>query len=565
MGGFSALLGHAVGGFEQARQQDMERGFADEQNRRAQIGGFLQKIAGDETAHPFSRNAAIQEYIKLSQQPWNKPYKFDPNVVVAPPEQQTKASFTPPPQPGLQLGMTPIPAPPAGVSLAPQAGTFMSPAQKTQMLAQREGAVTREQMGAEAGPPVMQFGPNGEMTTTLPSKLPGQTFENTFNPMMLRGMAAMMHPVQYADPQTGQPLLGMQNKLTQEIYGQGGEVLPPGTVAFAPSLIGKTGTEVMSPSGAITRTTTKQLVPPKGAGAGAAKTAKPTASAPPAPPPSVLGVPPAGAEAVAPTGQAQASTASTAPTKAAKGGAAGAAPRSSQLPTQLPRSSEDWQKIHDPVTLDAIDWATQGRKPTGGPMAERQVRARMAQLGLAPAMPIPPAMQQKIQEGFVARNSAIDLIDDVMANKKVLNSLLSSGKIAVASDPDGNGVLSRAANLTDQEARVASDFQQLIEHANLLRGPLGATGFRGKEAWGALQAQRGKPMADPRMTMQIMTGMRSRLIGLNSADKLVLGGQGMGGAAADPYEGRTATGPGGHKIKYTGGKWIDTQTGAAIL
>jgi len=197
-------------------------------------------------------------------------------------------------------------------------------------------------------------------------------------------------------------------------------------------------------------------------------------------------------------------------------------------------------------------------------MAERQVRARMAQLGLAPAMPIPPAMQQKIQEGFVARNSAIDLIDDIMANQKVLNSLLSSGKIAIASDPDGNGVLSRGMDLTDQEARVAGDFQQLIEHANLLRGPLGATGFRGKEAWGALQAQRGRPLADPRITTQVMTGMRSRLVGLNSADKLVLGGQGMGGAAADPYEGRTATGPNGHKIKYTGGQWIDAATGAAI-
>src|SRR5438874_944802 len=115
----------------------------------------------------------------------------------------------------------------------------------------------------------------------------------------------------------------MQNKLTQEIYGQGGEVLPPGTVAFAPSLIGKTGTEVMSPSGAITRTTTKQLVPPKGTGAG--KSAKPVASAPPAPPAGILGVPPTGAEAV-PTEQAQASTASATSARAAKGKTAAGTP-----------------------------------------------------------------------------------------------------------------------------------------------------------------------------------------------------------------------------------------------
>jgi hypothetical protein len=159
-------------------------------------------------------------------------------------------------------------------------------------------------------------------------------------------------------------------------------------------------------------------------------------------------------------------------------------------------------------------------------MAERQVRSYMQAHGMEPSLPVPPALQDKIQEAFQARNSAIGLIDDVTKNSDVLSSLISSGKIAIASDPDGNGLVTRMAGLSDKEAQVAGDFSQLVEHANLLRGPLGATGFRGKEAWSALQAQRGSPMGDPRITRQQLAGMRQRLIKLNSADAMILNGMG---------------------------------------
>jgi len=222
------------------------------------------------------------------------------------------------------------------------------------------------------------------------------------------------------------------------------------------------------------------------------------------------------------------------------------------------------QAINDPVTREAYDWAMLGQKPTGSPMAVRQVESRMNQLGLAKSLPVPPALQRTIQEQFVARNSAIGLIDDVLANKQVLSDMIGAGKIAVASNPDGSGVLQRIASLNDQEARVAGDFAQLVEHANLLRGPLGATGFRGREAWAALQQQRGKPLGDPRITEQTLKGMRDRLVGLNTADKYVLAGQGMTTAPADPYEGRTATAPNGHKIRWTNGKWVDNETGEPV-
>ena len=119
MGGFSNVLGHVAGGFEEARQQDLTRQFTDEQNRRAQIGGLLQKIAMDENAHPYSRNAATQEYLNLAQTPYGKKYKFDPDKLVAPASTQQQASFTPPPAPPLQLGNISLPpAPPQTATLA---------------------------------------------------------------------------------------------------------------------------------------------------------------------------------------------------------------------------------------------------------------------------------------------------------------------------------------------------------------------------------------------------------------------------------------------------------------
>ncbi len=64
MGGFAALLGHAAGGFEQARQQDLSRQFADEQNRRAAAGEFLHGIITDPNQSDELRQAATQAYME---------------------------------------------------------------------------------------------------------------------------------------------------------------------------------------------------------------------------------------------------------------------------------------------------------------------------------------------------------------------------------------------------------------------------------------------------------------------------------------------------------------------
>lgn len=540
MGGFAGLLGHAAAGFEGARQQDLQRQFADEQNRRAMAGELLGKIAGDENQHPDVRNAALQSYLGLSQAPPNKQYNFGKEIQPIFDLMAQRRAQTGQPQqsqstvPQMTLGSQTLPAtttqfqgPPA-----PPEGLLASSSDVTSNMAQRKTALTKAEAGAEAKFPVMQIDPETNRTSEQFISGTGQPMgapvQNAFNPAAMRGFASMIHPVMAAGPD-GAPIPALQNKMTGEVYDQEGNVIPNAQV-FAPSLVGRTSTEAMSSSGAITRKTTPS---PRGA---AGQTAKPVAktSAVPAPPPELAnGMPAGGGIAGVPP------TAAPAPTPDQAAPAAISAPVEHPARTAAKRVTQgkgavetSWANATDPLSQLGIRWATQGQKPAGGAMAERQVLGWMQKHQLQPALPVPPGMQQKIQESFVARNSAIDLIDDIMANKKVLDSLLSAGKIAVASNPDGSGVLQRTADLNDQEARVAGDFSQLIEHANLLRGPLGATGFRGREAWGALQAQRGKPLGDTRITSQVLTGMRQRLVGLNTADKMVLGGGGMNTAPA---------------------------------
>lgn len=125
----------------------------------------------------------------------------------------------------------------------------------------------------------------------------------------------------------------------------------------------------------------------------------------------------------------------------------------------------------------------------------------------------------------VAVNGAMTAVDDIMNNSSVLKNLASAGKISMVIDPQGNlqSLVSRAVPLTDQEAKVASAFSHLTESINTLRGPLGATGFRGPEAWGALQGQRGNPMANMKVTLGILGRTKKALQGIQRANQQMLG------------------------------------------
>lgn len=149
MGGLGTTLGYIAGGFEQSRQADLQRQFEDIQNRRAQQFNLLGKLAMDEAVHPDVRQWAIQSAIEGAQAPLSK--KWEPKWNDMPvPKGTPQQSFTPPPSPPMQLpgGISLPPPPPQTATLAAQPGhIFMSPQEHTQMMAQRTGQMA----GAEAG------------------------------------------------------------------------------------------------------------------------------------------------------------------------------------------------------------------------------------------------------------------------------------------------------------------------------------------------------------------------------------------------------------------------------
>ena len=64
MGGFAGVVGHAAAGFEGARQADVQRQFADEQNRRAMAGEFLHGLITDPNQSPELRELATNIYVQ---------------------------------------------------------------------------------------------------------------------------------------------------------------------------------------------------------------------------------------------------------------------------------------------------------------------------------------------------------------------------------------------------------------------------------------------------------------------------------------------------------------------
>lgn len=507
LAGIGGALGAAAGGFEQARQLDLQRQFEGEQSRRAQFMSLLGQLAQNPNAHPYTQQQALQMGIELAKTPLNKTWKMDPERLLTPPEMQQKLPMQQATTPGGQaqgpVSQMPMPVPPGGAAQPsaavqgrglplpplqaqfqppqPPASMFMSPEQQTAIAASRIGAVTGAEAGAQAKFPVYTRDVQGNLVQNFVSGTGqpiGTPFENAVSPYSLMGRG--LRQVTILDPQTGQPVPATHNLVTGQVMDQAGNILPPGTPVFESSLLAQQHQgfqQVTDAAGNISlvpvTTTTQRAI------------TQPTGPAPPKPP----------GTTVAPTkGAGQASVKST---PSATGVGAGS--------------------------------HTIGHKP------------------------VPPELADKIQQQAQMRQSAIGLIDDITRNKGVLDSMLAAGKVALAVNSDGTWSVTRAENLTDQEAQVAGDFRQLIEHANLLRGPLGATGFRGQQAWDALQAQRGQPFDDPRITAQVMEGMRSRLVVLNKADQKVLQGQGTNQEALEPTIG-------GHKV----GDVIQHKNGTSI-
>jgi hypothetical protein len=126
------------------------------------------------------------------------------------------------------------------------------------------------------------------------------------------------------------------------------------------------------------------------------------------------------------------------------------------------------------------------------------------------------ALQQLTEEQKLNQyNIAIGRVQSLQQRLPLLNNLIDAGRIELHLDSSGfiKALLNRAMPMSKEEEQLAGDFRTLMEDINLLRGPMGATGFRGPEAFAALQAQRGQLMARPGITSAVLANTLKALQG----------------------------------------------------
>lgn len=120
--------------------------------------------------------------------------------------------------------------------------------------------------------------------------------------------------------------------------------------------------------------------------------------------------------------------------------------------------------------------------------------------------PLSAIQRKDIEASVGAIGNTIDIANRIHDHIDLLNSLIDAKKIQIQIQPDGliKQVVARNVPLTDEETQMAADMQSIEEHINTLRGPLQATGFRGPQAWGALQGQAGNLSGSPEVSKLIL-------------------------------------------------------------
>lgn len=189
----------------------------------------------------------------------------------------------------------------------------------------------------------------------------------------------------------------------------------------------------------------------------------------------------------------------------------------------VPQQTTSTVEQTGPTGLHEVNTTTTTKGPVGAgaPAASRPPQTRP---------PVPGAFNVQGPEAarLMDQNTTLDatnaIIDRIRASKAQFASLLDSGLITLAADPN-TGILSVVAsrNLNPQQQKIAGDWQSLAEHINILRQPLGGTGFRGEEAWGALQAQRGKLTQAQGIIDQTLNNTQQILRGLRQNNRRLLG------------------------------------------
>lgn len=226
-------------------------------------------------------------------------------------------------------------------------------------------------------------------------------------------------------------------------------------------------------------------------------------------------------------------------------------------PGLLPHTTESLRSV---TTTDANGNAVTELVPVSSTRTVGKPTASTAPGGVQPGIqgsgrtfekPLTPEENLKANQQYGQYNQAINRAQRVIDNSHLLDSLLESGKLELNLH---DGILStlagRGMKLTPAEAQMITDFNSLKESVNLIRGPLGATGFRGPEAFAALQAQRGGLLKNPQITRGVLQNFIQELQNQVKplGDKLHKSPESVTTAAPNSTGGMTITLPSGKKV-----------------
>jgi hypothetical protein len=172
----------------------------------------------------------------------------------------------------------------------------------------------------------------------------------------------------------------------------------------------------------------------------------------------------------------------------------------------------------------------------------------MTKNGIPLPAQIPAATLDKLSIRDAALDNTIDILKNVQKGLPLLRSPRTASLVRMAiSTGLFAGMASRAAGLfqSNEEyndvVQMAGNLRSLQEHINILRSPLGATGFRGQEGWIALQSQIPQPFGLPGVNEQVLNNTLNVLTKLRDKTERIINGTNTedfpppgGGTAAPP-------------------------------
>lgn len=178
----------------------------------------------------------------------------------------------------------------------------------------------------------------------------------------------------------------------------------------------------------------------------------------------------------------------------------------------------------DDIDTMAQMYSGMHKLPTKPELAVK-VYASMKRQGLPLPNNLNAAAENKLATTADALNMAIDTIDRIKPQLPLLKSLPAAAMVDLAQHSDTMAqVLTRMfPGKSQQVEQLAGDLRTLQEQVNIVRQPLGATGFRGKEGWEALQMQTIKALGNPNINAVTLNNTETTMKALLNSTLQTLG------------------------------------------